>query len=106
MGSVRIAADILPTHCYVSRRAIFAQDVRLSVVDCGLCCLYFDERMTEINVCDAHEIVGRILFVVRLHPILDFSDVAACVMFTASDPSISAAFKEFASKCNKSTSYC
>jgi len=33
-----------------------------SIIDGWLCSFHFNKRMTEINICEPHEIVGRIRF--------------------------------------------
>jgi hypothetical protein len=56
--------------------------------------------MTQINVCDSHEIVGRIHFLGQ-HPIFNFSRILTGLMVTAGSPSVSASLKEFTATCYK-----
>lgn len=62
--------------------------------------LNLDEGVPQINVCDAHEIVGR-SHLFRQHSVLDLSCIAACLMLAYGSPSVSAALKEITATCNE-----
>jgi len=80
--------------------AVIRPENSSSVLDYGLRSFYFDKRMAEINVCDAHEVVGRNHFL-RQYPILNFCGVPASVMFTNGGPSVSSALDECATTFDK-----
>jgi hypothetical protein len=70
-------------------------DAGFSVIDGGLCRLHFNKGMTEVNIRNSHEVVGRFRFLGQ-HPILNYSNVSTGMMLAAGSPSVSTALNEFA----------